>query len=273
MASLQVPTWAGWQGMAPPLPTAPFAGNMNSFPFPPSPRPTVQDGEDEDTTDIEETSEDESCDGSEAEMENDNTKPRMPDTGKPGEVRVVSADGMAQIGGPPKSPEQVPSLNVLAEIRKMIKQECTKPLSLAWQTDPDVFAVGQMRSSPEPRAADGNLARQAPGLSASTSPTSRCHPPPLLAHTNRAFSPHHAVVPPTPELSHRTQPGVQWSNTVPPPQPAVVPGLPVELSPVDLKWGVLFDQNGLPTKRGEQVVRGIGRYLVSTCHFRKKRLG
>jgi hypothetical protein len=161
---------------------------------------------------------------------------------------------------------------VLAEIRKMIKQECTKPFSLIWLTDPDVFAVGQMRSSPEPRAADGNLARQAPGLSAPTSPTSRCQPPPPLAYTNRTFSPHQAVVPPTPELSHRT-PGVQWSNTVPPPQPAVVPGLPVELSPVDLKWGVLFDQNGLPTKRGEQVVRGIGRYLVCTCHFWKKRPG
>lgn len=30
-----------------------------------------------------------------------------------------------------------------------------------------------------------------------------------------------------------------------------------------MKWGVLFDQNGLPTKRWEQVIRGLGNYLVS----------
>ncbi|KAG7294347.1 hypothetical protein NEMBOFW57_004418 [Staphylotrichum longicolle] len=29
-----------------------------------------------------------------------------------------------------------------------------------------------------------------------------------------------------------------------------------------MKWGVLFDQNGLPTKRWEQVIRGLGNYLM-----------
>jgi hypothetical protein len=32
---------------------------------------------------------------------------------------------------------------------------------------------------------------------------------------------------------------------------------------VDQKWGVLFDHDGLPTKRWDQVLRGIGNYLVS----------
>lgn len=122
-----------------------------------------------------------------------------------------------------------------------------------------------MQSTPEPRMADGrDFARPTPVSSAPNSPA---------VHTTRPFSPQQAVRPPsTPELSPRTQPGVQWSNTVPLLQPALVPGSPVELSPVDLKWGVLFGLNGHPTKRWEQIIRGLGRYLVSTAQDEKKNI-
>jgi hypothetical protein len=43
-----------------------------------------------------------------------------------------------------------------------------------------------------------------------------------------------------------------------------VPDPAKEVSAIDRKWGVLFDPTGVPTKRWDQVVRGIGNYLVST---------
>lgn len=133
MNSLQVPTCAGWPATAPPLPTAAFPENLSSFPFPPS-RPTVHDGDDEEATDIEETcSEDDSYDGSEAEEEHA-SKPTTPDSRGPGDVVTIPANGMAQerpeTDGPPKSPGLAASLDMFAEIRKMIKEECTKPPSL-----------------------------------------------------------------------------------------------------------------------------------------------
>ncbi|KAL2149645.1 hypothetical protein VTH82DRAFT_8297 [Thermothelomyces myriococcoides] len=38
---------------------------------------------------------------------------------------------------------------------------------------------------------------------------------------------------------------------------------PKELSAIDRKWGILFDQNGVPTKRWEQVIKGLCNYLMA----------
>ena len=114
--------------------------------------------------------------------------------------------------------------------------------------------VGQMQGPTGPGP------RNPYGASPPNSPADRCQPSPV-GHANRAPFPRQAAAPST------QQPGVQWSSTVlPPPQSGVATaGAPVEVSPIDMKWGVLFDQNGAATKRWEQVVRGIGRYLVSQC--------
>lgn len=113
--------------------------------------------------------------------------------------------------------------------------------------------VGQMQDPAGPGA------RNPCGASPPNSPADRCQPSPPVGHANRAPFPCQSAAPPTPQA------GVQWSSTVtPPPQSGVATvGAPVEASPIDKKWGVLFDQNGAATKRWEQVVRGIGRYLVS----------
>ncbi|KAF4948357.1 hypothetical protein FGADI_9669 [Fusarium gaditjirri] len=50
------------------------------------------------------------------------------------------------------------------------------------------------------------------------------------------------------------------SRPVPPPEP-VKQG--PAISAVDLKWGILFDDKGEPTKRLGQVLRGIANYLIS----------
>ena len=90
-------------------------------------------------------------------------------------------------------------------------------------------------------------------------PFAHPQPPPPFAHPQHAVPPQQ--VPAAPQMLPRPQPTVQWANTVPPPP---VPSPPQrEVSAVDLKWGVLFDQNGLPTKRWKQVLGGVGSYLVS----------
>lgn len=131
MASMQTPKWPGWQGAAPPLPTAPFPVNAGSFPFPPSPHPTVHTGDDDDATDLEDgSSEDGSYDGSDEEVEGPEKEHSTQGAGNL-EAGTGSADDPARdrtaVVGPRKSPGQAASVDVLAEIRKMIKEECTVP--------------------------------------------------------------------------------------------------------------------------------------------------
>ncbi|KAL2257361.1 hypothetical protein VTK26DRAFT_279 [Humicola hyalothermophila] len=240
MSSKSVPAWASWQSTAPPLSSS-LPQHGGPFPFPSSPRPTVEDADEDETTDFEEAgSETESYASSEG-------KTTTPDNGRPREAVIVPPDGppqeRAEIEGVLKSKEQAPSLDVLTtEIRKMIQQE-----------------LGQMQASAGPGA------RNPHGSSPLNSPVGQRQPWPPVAQANRSPFPHQVPASPaTPEAFPRTQPGVQWSSTVPPPPPSgIVPGDPsVELNPIDKKWGVLFDQNGVATKRWEQVVRGLGRYLM-----------
>lgn len=72
-----------------------------------------------------------------------------------------------------------------------------------------------------------------------------------------------AAAPKSPTLSSKTQASVQWYDRAPQPQRSMGSNSPLEMSAVDLKWGVLFDKQGLPTKRWQEVIGGLGRYLVS----------
>jgi hypothetical protein len=100
----------------------------SSFPFPPSPHPTVHDVDDEDMTDGS-CSEDESYDESDEEMEEEGQQ-AAPNIGRPREFGVAPASAQPQVNpgvsGPPKPPGQPGSLDVLTEIRKMIKEECAR---------------------------------------------------------------------------------------------------------------------------------------------------
>lgn len=125
MTSLQPPQLPGWQATAPPLSPASRPDNRGSFPGPPPPRPTVHDVDDDDTTDFEE-----SCSGGESNggSETGVTAKKTPHTGKPGEGKPGFADGEVprerpDVQGAPRFPERTTSVNVLAEIRKMIKEE------------------------------------------------------------------------------------------------------------------------------------------------------
>ncbi|KAK3293467.1 uncharacterized protein B0H64DRAFT_419203 [Chaetomium fimeti] len=127
MAS-QTPNWVPWQGPAPPPPPAPapFPVNRGSFPFPPSPHPTIHDAEDDDMTDGS-YSDDESNSGSDQEEE-DEPEEATPNVGRPREF-VAPANAKPQGNhwvpppGPPQPPGQGSPLDVLTEIRKMIKEE------------------------------------------------------------------------------------------------------------------------------------------------------
>lgn len=121
--------------------------------------------------------------------------------------------------------------------------------------------VGQIQSATGP-GVKGLGPAQPVDPSRPNLPTGQPHSPPL-PQANRGFS--LQPIPNAPELSPRSQPGVQWSSTVRPRPPGTPPSSPTQVSAIDLKWGVLFDQNGAPTKRWEQVLGGIGSYLVSSC--------
>jgi hypothetical protein len=149
------------------------------------------------------------------------------------------------------------------------------------------FVVKQVPSQtpPEVNATKGPV-QQPPGMVAPNMSAPRPQPPPPFAPAPRGFPPQQAPnAPPFP----RPPPGVQWDKPAPPqgqplrpvpdssreqpPRPVPdssreqplrpIPDLPREPSAIDKKWGVLFDRDGVPTKRWDQVVRGIGNYLVS----------
>ena len=135
------------------------------------------------------------------------------------------------------------------------------------------FVVKQVPSPtpPEMNATRGPV-QQPPGMTAPNMSASRpqpMQPPPPFAPASRGFPPQQAPnAPPFP----RPPPGVQW-NTPAPPQGQPLrpePDSPREVSAIDKKWGVLFDRDGIPTKRWDQVVRGIGNYLVSILSGEKE---
>jgi hypothetical protein len=74
-------------------------------------------------------SDDESYDGFDEGMD-DETEKAVPNVGRPRELGPAPATAQAQVNpgvsGPPMPPAQPSSLDVLTEIRKMIKEECTR---------------------------------------------------------------------------------------------------------------------------------------------------
>jgi hypothetical protein len=82
------------------------------------------------------SSEDGSYGGSDSETDEESEK-AQPNVGRPREFGVAPVNLQTHQGQPPMSPtprgpqssEQAPSLDVLTEIRKMIKEECTNTTS------------------------------------------------------------------------------------------------------------------------------------------------
>ncbi|KAK4032096.1 hypothetical protein C8A01DRAFT_51040 [Parachaetomium inaequale] len=192
------------------------------------------------------TCSEESYDGSDGEME-DEAEKTTPNVGRPRDFGTPPNVQAPKPGTPgsPQLPGQGASVDVLTEIRKMIKEE-----------------LGQI-PSPTP-----------PGVNVSRAPAQQ---PPGMAAPNMAI-PNMAAPRPQPSPFTPTQrgspqqtpnapafprpPGVQWSTPPPPPPPGPVTDPAKEISAIDRKWSVLFDPTGVPTKRWEQVVRGIGNYLM-----------
>ncbi|KAL2179846.1 uncharacterized protein P884DRAFT_283046 [Thermothelomyces heterothallicus CBS 202.75] len=153
----------------------------------------------------------------------------------------------SEVSKPPQTPGQGPSLDVLTEIRKIIKEE-----------------LGQISSPSSPGASTGRDSTQQ-SIRQAVPNTSAARPqlttPPAPAQHNSA-----PRLGPDVAACARPHPGVQCTNPSPTQAPHPVGPTqesPKELSAIDRKWGILFDQNGVPTKRWEQVIRGICNYLVA----------
>lgn len=121
MASTQLPNWDPWLATPPTLLAKSSTEDVGIFTSPPSPRPTVHDEHDGDETDFEDVDPD-----GEAYGETDTEAERGRDE-KTASVhpKLNEARAVAGVGGPLKFPTQGPSRDMRAEIRKMIKEECT----------------------------------------------------------------------------------------------------------------------------------------------------
>ncbi|KAK4228019.1 hypothetical protein QBC38DRAFT_171414 [Podospora fimiseda] len=140
------------------------------------------------------------------------------------------------------------------EIRKIIKEELDQ-----------IHTASGTKQSPAP-APDIRL--QPPSGGSTRAPSPRVQPRPR-SYTNETSASTQ------PDLSPRsnTIPGVQWSNSVPPVSSPAGTGWsssptsftgrsPFEISAVDAKWGQLFDEKGVETKRLSQILTGIGQYIL-----------
>jgi hypothetical protein len=59
------------------------------------------------------------------------------------------------------------------------------------------------------------------------------------------------------------QPGVRFTNRDPKPRPGGTRTFSqLELSTIDLKWGQLFENDGTPTLRLGQFLRGLANHIV-----------
>ncbi|KAK4122935.1 hypothetical protein N657DRAFT_664724 [Parathielavia appendiculata] len=106
----------------------------------------------------------------------------------------------------------------------------------------------QSPTSPGTSDASG-MSQQVSELAMPNMSAPRPRPPPFVP-------PHHSFP------SQRASNAPEMRPRPQPPSPGAGKCLPEEVSPLDVKWGVLFDQNGLPTRRWDQVLRGIGNYLL-----------
>lgn len=130
------------------------------------------------------------------------------------------------------------------------------------------FPVGQFGSPPGSGAKNSEQTQQPSNLHAGLATS----PPSSFLFNRDACPPRQIARPQNPPASPpKVQASIQQRSTVPSDQSSISPSLSIEMSAVDLKWGVLFDQQGLPTKRWEQVIKGLGKYLVSQIPGRQKR--
>ncbi|KAK3371213.1 hypothetical protein B0T24DRAFT_307604 [Lasiosphaeria ovina] len=145
------------------------------------------------------------------------------------------------------------SVDVLAEIRKMIKEE-----------------LGQFRDDKDKK---GEEQQKTQGQDTPTQQPPRTRSPPSsqpspVSKSTYAFPSLQQQQPAAPgpaASSTPSSPGRQtearWSGIGTSPV--------VEMSAVDQKWGVLFDGQGVGTKRLEQVLKGFARYIAEELTPRK----
>lgn len=129
---------------------------------------------------------------------------------------------------------------------------------------------GQPKAEPIQRRPSSRSASTSSRRSVSPPATRRVYTPPSPAQTSKATHP-----PPPPMSSRKSPPvsptdrsgfdksGVRFTNRDPKPRPSGPRTFSqLELSTIDLKWGQLFENNGTPTLRLGQFLRGLANHIV-----------
>jgi hypothetical protein len=172
------------------------------------------------------------------------------------------------------------SAETIAAITERIKQEGKSDLPAASEprlvaNAPDLVLEhlkqtgsidGQPRAEPMQRRSSNRSASTSSHRSVSPSSTRRVYTPPSPAQPGKSTYP-----PPPPMDSRRSppaspldkQPGVRFTNREPKTRPAGPRTYSqLELSTIDLKWGQLFGNDGTPTPRLGQFLRGLANHIV-----------
>ncbi|KAK4190239.1 hypothetical protein QBC35DRAFT_491112 [Podospora australis] len=247
-------------------PTLNWAAHRPGFPIHnitgpfPSLHPTVNNLDDEEyTTDFETSDSDEesSVDSDLGTAPDDVVTTDTPHV-KPGDPVVPASDyRQDKPGAAPEetaTPRNAPWLKKL--VRKYVKEELhTIDASGKGITKPDDETVRRASSPPGPPDSSRLSPQPHPGYVGSVPPPAAKASQEYLSQTSNMNIPPHPV-------------GVRWCHTMPLVSPSdKFSGLhsgarpSAGVSAVDSKWGVLFDERG-PTKRWDQVIKGLGQYVM-----------
>ncbi|KAK0706394.1 hypothetical protein B0T26DRAFT_452095 [Lasiosphaeria miniovina] len=146
------------------------------------------------------------------------------------------------------------SVDVLAEIRKMIKEELGQ-----FRDDKDKKGEEQQKTQGQDTPTQQPPRTRSPPSSQPSPVSKSSYAFPSLQQQQQPVAPGPAASS-TPSSPGR-QTEARWSDT------SISPV--VEMSAIDQKWGILFDGQGVGTKRLEQVFKGFARYIAEELTPRK----
>jgi hypothetical protein len=128
---------------------------------------------------------------------------------------------------------------------------------------------GQPKAEPMQRRSSTRSASTSSHRSVSPPSTRRVYTPPSPVQ-----QPSKSAYPPPPPMARKSPPvsptdkgpGVRFTNREPKTRPAGTRTFSqLELSTIDLKWGQLFGNDGTPTPRLGQFLRGLANHIVCWC--------
>ncbi|EPE27303.1 hypothetical protein GLAREA_03218 [Glarea lozoyensis ATCC 20868] len=195
----------------------------------------------------------------------DNIPRRPDDRQRASPLKQNRAQKMSTTSMDSDSSEHV-SAETIAAITERIKQEVLEHLKQTGSMD------GQPKAEPMQRRSSTRSASTSSHRSVSPPSTRRVYTPPSpVLPSKSAYPPPPPMARKSPPVSPTDKgPGVRFTNREPKTRPAGTRTFSqLELSTIDLKWGQLFENDGTPTPRLGQFLRGLANHIVDDYNPKK----